>query len=305
MQLIFVGVYMFNLPTLTSPILLRGDEHTAYRDPAVYFHNGMFYLYFTLVETEPDGRVFLYLAMTTSADLQHFSLVQKLTERNPAMNFSSPGNIIFFAGFYYLCCQTYCRENGEKYGNERSRIWTLRSNDLLHWETPDLLRVKGDDVSEAAMGRMIDPYLIRSREGIWHCFFKQNGVSVSRSMDLRHWQFCGSTDCGENVCVLADGGRYRLWHSPHNGIAEKVSSDLLHWQDTGTLITLGQKNWPWAQGRLTAGMVLDLRHVPGIGKAILFYHGTGPQDEETLFDQYACIGIAWSDDLDHWQYPAG
>lgn len=288
---------------LTSPILLQGNHCTAYRDPAACYHDGVFYLYFTLVETELDGRVFLYLAMTTSADLQHFSPVQKLTVRDQAKNFSSPGNVVLFEDSYYLCCQTYCREHGEKYGNERSRIWLMRSKDLLHWDEPQLLRVKGNAIPEADMGRMIDPYLICNREGVWHCFFKQNGVSVSQSTDLQHWQYCGRTDCGENVCVLEDGGHYRLWHSPRNGIAEKVSTDLLHWQDAGKLITLGQKNWPWAQGRLTAGMVLDLRQEPQIGKALLFFHGTGPEDEETIFDQYASIGVAWSDDLEHWQYP--
>ena len=55
---------MFDIKKITSPILLRGDAHTAYRDPAVFFKNGRFYLYFTLVETESDGKVYEYLAMT-------------------------------------------------------------------------------------------------------------------------------------------------------------------------------------------------------------------------------------------------
>ena len=96
---------------------------------------------------------------------------------------------------------------------------------------------------------------------------------------------------------------YRLWHSPDNGIGEKISRDLIHWEDTGRLITLGQDKWSWARGRLTAGMVLDLRQVPDVGKALLFYHGTGPEDESVVFDQYACLGIAWSDDLVNWNYP--
>lgn len=294
---------MFRFSDLTSPILLQGNASTAYRDPAAYYYAGKFYLFFTLVETEADGRIFLYLAMTQSADLRHFSPVKKLSPRNQAKNFSSPGNLVFHNHCFHLCCQTYCRENGEKYGNEHSRIWTMSSTDLVNWEEPELLRVKGDDVSFEAMGRMIDPYLVQNPAGEWFCFFKQNGVSFAKSTDLEHWQFCGSTDCGENVCIVRDGDFYRLWHSPKNGIAEKVSSDLLHWQDTGRLIILGQQHWPWAQGRLTAGMVLDLRLEPEINKALLFFHGTGPEDEESIFDQFACIGIAWSDDLIHWQYP--
>ena len=101
----------------TSPLLLRGDAHTAYRDPAAYFHAGVFYLYFTLVETEPDGTVYLYLAMTTSTDLIRFTPVRKLSPRDRTLNLSSPGNVIRFGGRFCLCCQSYCRENGEKYGN--------------------------------------------------------------------------------------------------------------------------------------------------------------------------------------------
>ena len=40
----------------TSPLLLRGDAHTAYRDPAAYFHAGVFYLYFTLWKPNRTGR---------------------------------------------------------------------------------------------------------------------------------------------------------------------------------------------------------------------------------------------------------
>ena len=100
-----------NWQAFTSPVLLRGDAKTAYRDPAVFYRNGCFYLYFTLVETEEDGTVYLYLAMTTSTDLVHFTPVRKLSERDRALNYSSPGNIIRFGGRFCLCCQTYCREN--------------------------------------------------------------------------------------------------------------------------------------------------------------------------------------------------
>ena len=75
---------------------------------------------------------------------------------------------------------------------------------------------------------------------------------------------------------------------------------MIHWHDTGRLITLNQENWEWAKGRLTAGMVLDLRNEPEVGKALLFFHETGPEDERVVFDQYACIGFAWSDDLENW-----
>ena len=295
---------MFNPESFTSPILLRGDAHTAYRDPAVFYHDGRFFLYFTLVETEPDGKVFLYLAMTESEDLREFSPVRKLSPRNTALNFSSPGNVIRFGGRFVLCCQTYCRENGEKYGNANCRIWIRRSDDLRNWDAPELLRVKGPDVPREEMGRMIDPYLLPDKDDpelVW-CFYKQNGVSLSSSRDLVNWHFAGHTDAGENVCVEVVNGEYYLWHSPENGIGLMKSSDLHNWKRSPELITLGQQFWPWAQGRLTAGVVLDLRNDPAVGKALLFFHGAGPENEEVIFDTFACIGFAWSDDLEHWEY---
>ena len=288
-----------NWQAFTSPVLLRGDAKTAYRDPAVFYRNGCFYLYFTLVETEEDGTVYLYLAMTTSTDLVHFTPVRKLSERDRALNYSSPGSIIRFGGRFCLCCQTYCRENGEKYGNANCRIWLRRSDDLIHWDAPELLRVKGDAVPDAEMGRMIDPYLLEDREepGKYWCFFKQNGVSLSHSRDLVHWEYAGHADSGENVCVEVVDGEYWLWHSPPNGIGLMKSRNLVDWERSPELITLGQAHWPWARGRLTAGVVADLRSVPEVGKALLFFHGTGPEDESVIFDQYA-----WSDDLLNWQY---
>lgn len=291
---------MMDFKDFSSPILLQGDAVTAYRDPAVYYLDGTFFFFFTLVETEPDGKVYLYLATSRTKDLRNFTPVEKLTPRDQSLNYSSPGNIIRFNNKFLICCQTYCRENGEKFGNENSRIWTLESGDLITWGEPQLLKVKGDHVPVQEMGRMIDPYLIQNPEGEWYCFYKQNGVSFSRSADLQHWEFCGSTRCGENVCILHDNGIYHMWHSPRNGVGEMISTDLLHWQDTGRLITLDQENWDWAKGRLTAGMVLDLRNDPAVGKALLFFHGTGPEDESVVFDQYACIGFAWSDDLENW-----
>ena len=49
------------LNTLESPIIFKGDDTTAYRDPAVLYHNNVFYLFFTLVRTE-DGKIYSYTA---------------------------------------------------------------------------------------------------------------------------------------------------------------------------------------------------------------------------------------------------
>ncbi|QNN21911.1 sulfatase-like hydrolase/transferase [Planctomycetales bacterium ZRK34] len=296
-----------DLSAIPSPIIFRGDAHTAYRDPTVRYHEGVFHLFFTLVEVESDGQAYSYLATSRSTNLIDWSKPRKLTPRDQNLNYGSPGNIIRFGDQWVMCLQTYPRPNGEPYGNATSRVWTMRSDDLEQWSEPELLRVKGPEVPRGKMGRMIDPYLLRDRDdpGKWWCFYKQHGVSRSWSRDLKTWHYAGRVEGGENVCVIRDGDEYVMFHSPPNGIGIKRSRDLEHWQDQGVL-TLGQKQWPWTQGRLTAGFVLDLRGDPRVGKALMFFHGSDypEKDPRGGFDNFASLGIAWSDDLKHWSWPA-
>lgn len=290
---------------ITSPIIFRGDDRTAYRDPAAVFHDGTLHLFFTLVTTAEDGQVYLHVATSRSRDLIHWTPPRILTPSDPALNYSSPGNIVRFEGRWVMCLQTYPRPNGEKYGNQTARLWTMSSLDLETWDEPRLLRVKGPDVPREDMGRMIDPFLIADIHdpGKWWCFYKQNGVTMSWSRDLEHWTLFGRTEAGENACVVEENGEYVLIHSPEkNGIGVKRSADLLEWRDEGEFY-LGQKDWPWARGRITAGFVLDLRDDPACGLALLFFHGSGPEDEQVYFDTHASIGIAWSHSLEGWQYP--
>ncbi len=304
-QVISPATNPINFESFTSPILFKGDAVTAYRDPAAIYHNGTFYLYFTLVKIEPDG-AYMFTAFSKSRDLTHWTKPQIITPRDRSLNFSSPGNIIRFGNKWVLCLQTYPRPNGSKYGSNDCRLWIRRSTDLENWSEPELLRVKEPSVSQAEMGRMIDPYLVEDKDapGKWWCFFKQNGASRSWSRDLKTWTYAGHVPAGENICVIRAGAEYVMFHSPGNGIGVKWSNDLQTWRDVG-LLTLSQKDWPWAQGRLTAGFVLDLRNQPGIGKYILFFHGSAFPEEDPRggFDNFASIGFAWSDDLIHWSWP--
>jgi hypothetical protein len=89
-----------------------------------------------------------------------------------------------------------------------------------------------------------------------------------------------------------------------NGMGIKRSKDLQNWQDWGQLIILGQKQWPWAKGRITGGAIADLRKEEGVGKYVMFFHGSGPLTElQGDFDKNASIGIAWSNDLIKWEWP--
>lgn len=298
------------LNALKSPILFAGDDHTAYRDPAVLFQNGTFFLFFTLVEIEPDGLIYMYTATSKSTDLVHWTNPHKLTVKNQSLNFSSPGNVIRYRDEWLICLQTYPRPGYAsaqmpKYGNQAARLYFLRSKDLENWSEPELLKVKGPDVAVGDMGRMIDPYLVEDKDepGKYWCFYKQNGVSMSYTHDFKNWTYSGHTESGENVCVLTDNHEYTLFHSPSNGIGIKKSKDLKTWEDWGTLITLGQAGWPWAKGRITAGAVIRLSKNLN-AKYLMFFHGSGPLTEtQGDFDKNASIGIAWSNDLINWDWP--
>ena len=296
-----------NLSAVPSPVVFRGDRATAYRDPAAICQDGWVRLFFTLMKIEADGCPFSYLAWSKSRDLKTWSAPVIFTPRDQSLNYGSPGNVVRFGDEWVLCLQTYPRPHGEKYGNGTSRVWTMRSKDLETWSKPELLRVKGPEVPQEKMGRMIDPFLVADKDepDKWWCFYKQNGVSMSWSRDLKNWTYAGRTSAGENACVILDNGEYVLFHSPENGIGVKRSKDLKAWRDEGVL-TLGQAEWPWAQGRLTAGFVLDLRGEPAVGKALMFFHGSeySETDPRGGFDNFASIGLAWSDDLKTWAWPS-
>ena len=290
---------------LRSPVIIRGDSWTAYRDPAAHYHDGVFRVLHSLVTREEDGQYFWRVGVVESRDLENWTAPKPLTPKDQGLNFSSPGNIVGNGDRWVLCLQTYPTPNNEVHADDTARIWTMESRDLLNWGPPEIMRVKGPDVPVEEMGRMIDPYLIRDKDdkNKWWCFYKQKGVSLSYSYDLKTWTYFGRTEAGENACVIVDGDEYVLFHSPENGVGITRSRDLVHWEDQGHL-TLGQEDWLWAQGRLTAGMVLDLRAEPDIGRYLMFFHGSSPEGKRMWKSHgHASLGFAWSYDLKHWQWP--
>lgn len=108
---------LFALPTegqenilkgLKSPIVLKGNDSVAYRDPAILFHENVFYLFYTLVETE-GGLIYSYTAMSKSKDLNHWSPGEIITPKGQYLNYCSPGNVIRFNDEWILSLQTYPR----------------------------------------------------------------------------------------------------------------------------------------------------------------------------------------------------
>lgn len=276
-----------------NPIFKQSKKYS-FRDPAAYVENKIVYLYFTLVENDGENQYF-YVAMSTSKDFVNWTKPQIITERNIAKNYSSPGNIVKHNDYYYLCIQSYPRPAFEKYGNENSRIYTIKSKDLIHWSNPEILMVKGD-IPVSDMGRMIDPYILEDN-GLFYCFFKQCGVSFSTSADLEKWKFKGHTDCGENVCVLKKDDEYLIFNSPENGISVIKTTDFKHFDDCG-ITYLNQSQWDWAKDRITAGFVSEINCDIIPYKYAMFFHGDN--EDDYLFG--ASIGIAFSNDLIDWEY---
>lgn len=288
-----------------------GNDTLAYRDPAVCYHDGTFYLFYSMMRIENDS-IFSYVAESESRDLMAWTAPRILTPRNQQLDFSSPGNVVRVGDEWILCLQTYPRpdyttDQMPRYGSQASRLYIMRSRDLRSWSEPELMYVKGPGVCEADMGRMIDPYLLEDKDepGKWWCFYKQRGVSMSYTYDFKTWTFAGHTDAGENVCVWVEDDEYVMMHSPKNGLGIKRSRDLKSWRDDEGLITLGQgtPGWEWAKGRLSAGAIIDGRQIKGAPRYLLFFHGSGPLTEaEGDFDRNASLGMAWSDDLVDWQW---
>lgn len=290
--------------SIRQPVFLSGDQRIAYRDPCAHFHEGVFRVWHTQIHGEAGGDWYAVAAETESRDLLTWSEPRVITPMDKRLNYSSPGNVIRYHDRWVMCLQTYPAPDGGKFGDETSRVWTMTSDDLETWDAPELIRVKGPEVAREDMGRMIDPYLVEDKDepGKWWCFYKQNGASMSWSRDLETWTYSGHVDAGENVCLLVEADEYILFHSPKNGVGVKRSRDLVNWTDHG-LLTLGQDEWPWAQGRLTAGHVLDLRDEPGIGKYLMFFHGSSVEGcavQET--HGHASLALAWSEDLVTWEW---
>ncbi len=289
-------------------VFLWGNRHIGHRDPAGHYHEGVFRVFYGQVRREPGRRVYYQLAVTKSTDLVTWTEPQLFTPRDLNLNYSSPGNVIRYGDQWLLGTQTYPRPVDDPTANQNARIFKMASDDLEHWGEPELLRVKGPHVPVSEMGRMIDAYFFPDKDHPhkWWCGFKQNGMGLSYTYDFETWTYYDKVVAGENVCVLVDreADEYVLIHAPRNGVGIKRSPNLLQWRDLG-IWTLGQsKDWPWARGRLSAGHVLDLRAEPGVGKYVMFYHGSteeGVREQETHGE--SSLALAWSDDLLHWSWP--
>jgi hypothetical protein len=317
--------------SIPSPIIQRGTRQVAHRDAAIHFHDGVFRVFYGMAQLYEEGRVQFQLAVTESTDLISWSEPRALTTQDDDLNFTDPGNIVRFGDEWIMTVENYRTRFSPAGGSQTARSWIMRSTDLVDWSEPELMLLKGPDVPDAMMGRCIGPCLFEDRHeaGKWWCFFKHGGftnvdsrnlayggghdfphryalmssLNMSFSYDLLEWTYFARADSEENYCVLVEDDGYVLIDAPYNGIGVRMSTDLVHWHEVG-LYTLGQRGWPWAHGRLTGGHVIDLRHIAGVGKYVMVFHGcTQAGKAASNIHGEASLGIAWSDDLANWYWP--
>lgn len=279
-------------------IVFEGNDRLAFRDPACYWHEGIYHLFFTVSEKE-NGYMYNRLAHSTSNDLKTWSEPLMLTPKDLQCNYCSPGNIIEHGGEFILCFTSYPMPfpyEQQDCADETARLFTIRTKDFQTFTSPVLLNPKGNTPPDQ-LGRMIDPFILPVQDG-FYLFYKQNGVSCSFSTDLVNWEYRGAVQGGENACVLPWNGKYMLVHSPKNGIAFAVSDDLKKWSDYGST-TLGQKGWPWAEERVTAGFLMPMP-AGALHKYLLFFHGSRKVYPETHGN--ASLAYAYTDDLKHFVF---
>jgi beta-xylosidase len=291
---------------IRNPVIDRGPEQAA-RDVALAYEGGVFRCFHTCSVRDGD-RYQLTVDLVESADLVAWSAPKRLTTSR--INFSSPGNAVRVGSEWILCVQSYPIDPGQVHGSEDSRLWLMRSRDLVHWRQPVLITAAGCQANWTSSHRQIDPYLVEHDGKFW-CLYKTAGnLGLLVSEDLAEWREAspdrpilraedtpdGSTV--ENPCVVRVDGSYALFFAPcrkGRGIGLAYSDDLLDWHNVHYL---DFPELPWASGGPTAPTVLDLREE--LGMWLMGFHG---QRHTHRHAHGAAIGLAWSSDLEHWLTP--
>ena len=81
-QLVLAGMSpaRVDLATIPGPVLLAGDRETAYRDPLLHYHAGIFRLFCSVVRAQPDRRDRFHVGVTESRDLRAWSPLRAVTD---------------------------------------------------------------------------------------------------------------------------------------------------------------------------------------------------------------------------------
>lgn len=213
------------------------------RDPAVFFHGDLAYLFFTYYDFVKKT---WHVGVSTTEDFVSFSEIRLITPEG----YASPGNVIRAGGEFVLCYQQYRRFP--------HTICLARSRDLWHWSEPEEVFNTGDENMWNLDRRVIDPYLV-VHENRYYCYYTgstrwgrpagHNLIGVAGSDDLKTWHDLTpdrpaigvdfeweQPDGNENNCVIRNGDHWFMLYSAglaRQKIAWAVSEDLIHWRKGG------------------------------------------------------------------------
>jgi len=231
----------FDYSRVSRPAWRLDDIHL--RDPAVFIHDGLAYLYFTHYDFRGNA---WHIGMATTEDFVSFSEIALISPSG----YASPGNVIDVDGEFVICYQ--------QYKEFPHTLCLARSSDLRTWSEPEVIFNTGKDNTWNIDGRVIDPFLV-AWEGRYYCYYTgstrwgkpsgHNLIGVAGSDDLKTWQDLTPTepaigvdyeweepDGNENNCVIRRGDRWFMLYGAglaNQKIAWAESDDLIHWTKGG------------------------------------------------------------------------
>jgi len=115
------------------------------RDPAVFLHDGIAYVFFTYYDFR---NITWHIGMATTEDFVSFSDIALISPEG----YASPGNVVEVDGEFVLCYQ--------QYRDFPHTICLSRSSDLRRWSEPEVVFNTGPENKWNIDGRVIDPYIV-------------------------------------------------------------------------------------------------------------------------------------------------
>ena len=287
----------------------------ALRDPAIYYLEGEFHLYFTLVKGLYDDRQSWFIGHTKTPDFIFYSEISCISPKG----YASPGNVFRYKDRYVICYQSYPRTSVAKAPGDECRIFFSYSDDLEDWGDPEIISEEGCVSPWATTGswrrRQIDPYVLVENDTCYLFYKGGYHLGLWASDDLNSWKDLTSekplvergpeswSHGAENPCALKVDDTFYLFYDSTgryegkkpNRLHYKTSKDLIDW-DPGHAIDL-----PDGESRVLsygAPFFIDLRDSHGLFLAA--YHTGG---DRTGSDRYLTdIGIGWSEDFKTWRF---
>lgn len=301
----------FQWENLTNPVY--GWRYTV-RDPAAIWHDGRFYIYFTVMFNASfwGAPECFQVFVVTTEDFRDFDTPRPITPKG----YVSPGNVIRFNGRWYISVTRYPWPGA---------VAVAESDDLLHWSEPRVVvpschgsywSCSGELYGEIPPHGPIDGYILEWQGKIYMLYtdaqrnttVQHLGLAVSEDMktftDLTPDQplldsdFYNGNRGIENASMVVNGDTLHLFCSvgmSEQRVAMLTSRDILSWGRLDSSCELDSLRQNWSQYAASAQFVADWRELTGYWTMLFMGMGSGDAKERAL------LGMARSLDLKHWE----